>query len=414
MKFLKNENLGVLLSVLIIFLSGFSDELVLALEVILLAIQFKKIKYSKSFFIIIVLILIHAGINVLLGNDTIVLAIKQLLGISISFTYYYSVLDTKEKANSFFKYYIYLSLAVAFLCIIQQIAFKLSLPIIYDLRWLIKDQLMPSIVHYRAAAIFREPSEVALILAPAAFSAMYYFVGKRNQFLKDNFSPLVMIMIMIGYVCTLSTMAFISIIIGSLLIFFEFSRNIKSYLFFFVILAAIGLMYSFIPDFKLRVNDSIRIMFSSDSSGSVNLSNQTLKINEEIAFRSFKNTYGLGGGIGSHQVSYNKLIGLYKIRGIQMYLNKEDANSQFLRLISELGVLGILIVLYFYKKYRKYINEDELMYLLHKMCIIYFILRLIRYGHYFNDGMFAFVVLYMLTSINYYTKKKEKGDKHGL
>lgn len=102
----------------------------------------------------------------------------------------------------------------------------------------------------------------------------------------------------------------------------------------------------------------------------------------------------IGTGLGTHKNSYEKLnpetFNSYRLYG----LNKDDAYSITTRIYSELGLIGILIMIGFiYKNINRY-NVGNM------MALGYILNRLITGGHYTTTGMFLFLFLF------YYTNKQ--------
>ena len=105
----------------------------------------------------------------------------------------------------------------------------------------------------------------------------------------------------------------------------------------------------------------------------------------------------IGTGLGTHKDSYEKLnpsrYSTYRLHG----LNKEDAYSLSIRVFSEFGFIGFIILfLFIYKNY----NQNNI---LNLMTLSYIINACITGGHYTDRGLILFFFLY------YYTNKKNKG-----
>lgn len=398
----------VIISVLLIFLCGFLSEEVILIIQILLLIFAKKITMPKKIVVFFILIAFHATINIAIGNDELILMIKQLVGIFISIIYYYNTIDNMKKVDFFIDVYIKLSIFIAILCILQQVAYVFHLNFIYDLRWIIKEQLPPSNLKYRSTAIFREPSECALVLFPAFFLSIYYFVGKNKIIYKIN--KLSAFIICIAYICTFSSAGYIGAIIGLIIIWIEYKHSLKQIGILLVVGIVVSSLYIYIPDFRTRVDDTFKL-FTDDSLhiSKANISSQTLIINEKVALKNLIYTYGLGSGIGSHSLAYKKMINTIDVQNVVLFLNQEDANSLLLRIVSEFGIIGLLLLLAFVKKYSN-LKYKSIYSTYSKMCVAYIILRMLRYGHYFNDGLWGFIIIYMMIKV---LENQEIGVKDG-
>ena len=68
--------------------------------------------------------------------------------------------------------------------------------------------------------------------------------------------------------------------------------------------------------------------------------------NYNAAKQNFKENPLFGTGLGSHEFAYEKYNLSEKIGGIYQF-NTTDANSMFLRVVSEAGLIGILFLILF-------------------------------------------------------------------
>ena len=102
----KYNKILILISVSLIFLCGIiPEELILVIQLFLI-ILLKKLKMPKKFLIILLFIVIHATINIAIGNNNLALMLKQIIGISISFIFYYNIIKDNEDIDIFFNIYL--------------------------------------------------------------------------------------------------------------------------------------------------------------------------------------------------------------------------------------------------------------------------------------------------------------------
>jgi O-antigen ligase len=135
------------------------------------------------------------------------------------------------------------------------------------------------------------------------------------------------------------------------------------------------------------------------------LSTYALLSNFFITVKVFKESPFFGNGLGSHQISHSKYID--KLSGVEDFynsyyerfidLNAADANSLFLRIISEVGILGLVLVIYFLVKF--YCNASN-NYIISRSILIYILYKLFREGHYFSPEMYFFICIYYFNSIS--------------
>ncbi|MEG0618950.1 MAG: hypothetical protein RR557_06610 [Bacilli bacterium] len=399
---IKLEKIYLFISILLIFLNDiFTPEVILLLELIIFLLLRKSNKISIFLSIFILLISLHGLIGILVKNNEFSLFARQFIGIIGNLIFYLSVINNNNYFNAI-RIYTKLSLIIAIFAIIQQVSYLFGISIIYDLRWLIADQLPPS-TFYRSATIFTEASACALVLAPTMFLCLYRLIGKNknNSILPSKF---VSIIVIIGFISTFSSSGYIGIAISIVLIWMEYKHSLKQVLLLFILLILFFLAYFTVEWFKIRIDETLLIFFSNDISKNINLSSQTLFVNYKIALYNFFSTFGFGSGLGSHIVAYQKFIGNIDTSNIVLLLNQEDANSLLLRIISETGLFGIAFSTYFLVVF--YSKNNSMNSIVSKMCLMYFFMRLLRYGHYFNMGMFFFIAIYIVASNKYKIHKQ--------
>ena len=155
-------------------------------------------------------------------------------------------------------------------------------------------------------------------------------------------------------------------------------------------------------NFKLRYDqtlESLKVFKTKEFERTVNSSSYALLSNAYIAINNFLD-HPLGTGLGSYETRYD----VYKKDLILPYnievnksdeLNKADANSLFLRMLSDLGVFGIFLILSFFYLYylllKKKTSDFGIIYGL----LAYFLLKLIRQGHYFPQEFYFFMFLFL-------------------
>ncbi len=405
-------------AVFLFFLSAYiTPEVACAIQVILLLIFVRKIQLSKKVLLIGVLLLIHGTINIFLGNVTVVLFAKQLIGISVSFIFYYTIV--KRGFMPMIKFYLFLAVVVSLIAIMQQLAYFANILVLCDLRWLVPGQQSPyggGVLGCRAAAIFAEPSACATFLLPSVFLSIYHFIGRYNHLTCEFLSRRVSILLISGLLVTFSSVGYLGLLAALGVIFLEYKHTLKQVGVLVVALAAVVGLYCNINVFKMRVDDTLNILFTGNFQN-VNLSSQTIYLNAIVAWESFLNTFGFGGGLGSHGISYQKYVTSVNATGVNLFLNQTDANSLFSRVLSELGLIGLISVFYFlFKFYARRCNS--IYFVINKMCLPVFAIRLIRRGHYFNEGIWFFVVLYYFSckEVEKYLQNRNLDDntKNGL
>lgn len=373
---------------------------------ILYILYYRNISFNRDFLLILFILASTSIMNVYLGNNTLSLLTKQVLGILITGTAYYLLIKVNRfKIEKLFRIYLKIALIVACIGLFQEFSFLIGFKKGYDYRWLIqKWGFFPATGGMlRVNSIFMEPAHFAISMAPA------FFVSLSNIFKKNHFcliSKWKNIIIILTYVLTFSSIGYIAILLSLILLFCHYIRKPKHLLFFLIIIfSLVYSAYYFSQEIRMRVDDSISIINRSKKVYKSHLSIYAIVSNTYIAYKSFIDNPLFGHGLGSHTVSYDKFVrtglsGLFWQNGYPQ-VNKEDASSLFLRLISETGLFGITFFLYFIFKYRLKDCNDKNLQIANNAIFILFILQLLRQGHYFYNGFFFFVWIYYFTYKTY-------------
>lgn len=243
----------------------------------------------------------------------------------------------------------------------------------------------------RVRSLLLEPAHFAGIILPAFFYTLSNFKTQKKKFFVFFFTLLF----------TFSTIAYIGLFLSFLFVGGGRSIIIKIVVAVFVLL---GFFYAYtvVKDFKMRLDDTL-VAFSDNRKsevGDLNLSTYTLYANYFVTTEVLKDNPIFGHGVASHPESYRTYIkDMYSSNSTT--LNMEDANSLMLRILSEMGVLGFLLVAVFIS--RNYVNDVDF---IAKSILFYFFYKLFREGHYFSPEMYFFVVLYLQNMQSFKLKNK--------
>lgn len=376
----------------------FYDSYILVLLfLVFYVIRYRRVEINPSFLIIVLILTISSLVNVWFGKDTELLMLKQVLGILVTGTAYYLLIKINGyDVKKLFKIYLQIALIVAAIGIFQEYSFLIGFKNGYDYSGFIPMwRCVPATGGMlRLNSIFMEPSHYAITMAPALFVSMSNILRKRQVFLNTWVGSIVII---ISYILTFSTVAYIAIVIGVLL--FVNIRDFKNLIILSIVTSALMYAaYRYEPEIHMRVDSTIGVATGSKDLTSSHLSVYTIVSNGFVAFKSFMSDPIFGSGLGSHPLSYDKFIhriGLNDFWSLSYTLvNRMDAGSLFLRLLSETGLFGLIAVLYFVFKFRLKIGDKKELPILSNAVFILFVLQLLKQGHYFYDGLFFFVWMY--------------------
>ncbi len=212
---------------------------------------------------------------------------------------------------------------------------------------------------YRINSLIDEPSHFAGYLGLVAGLALIRLgiLGKdRGSILSSVISYRSSMLILLAFLMSFSMLGYLLlsiILIATLFLSRRFS--FKNFFRVFGVLVIIGIsVFSLVtltgPEFKTKFS-TIHLIWSAQSEG-VNsveveaISALAVAINTEVMRKNIVKSPLIGIGLGAHPDSFEKEAPSYiNLDSVLKSLNKEDAASLLLRLLSETGVLGMFLFL---------------------------------------------------------------------
>lgn len=284
----------------------------------------------------------------------------------------------------------------------------------------------------RLNSTFTEPAYFGSSIAPAFFIALYELFFRKEVFLTRTKC----IVIIAAYLLTFSSLAYIGIFVTVLL--FALNYGAVRYFFFAVPVAVImfAVAYTNVKDFRVRI-DGMRALFvegivEKELSGNMSKGARLLKVsrvltkihgssfvlynNTHVAIENFKQNPLFGSGLGSHEIAFEKYNLNYMLGGIYDF-NAPDANSMFLRILSEVGLMGVIFIFMFVAKFFVSKNigyeEDETYWLISNAILVIIITQLMRQGNYTFNGFIFLAYMYYYNRMNYnaYVEERQKAQR---
>ena len=373
-------------------------------------LRYPNVGINSTFLIILIALTFFSLVNVCLGNVPPFLVAKPVLGILITGTAYYLLIKiNKYEIDKLFKIYLRIALIVAVIGICQEISYLVGFKSGYDYSDIISKWAFMTNTGgmLRVNSIFMEPSHFAISMAPAFFVSLLSISRKHPLYLKTKVGRMGSIIVVISYILTFSAVAYLAILISLVLIFFNV-RKLR-YLLLVVIPVVIYAAYAYMPEIRMRVDDTIGVATGSTKAAESHLSVYAFVSNAFVAYKSFIDNPLFGRGLGSHPISYDEFIRSGASGGFWQEdypeANKKDAGSLLLRVTSEAGLFGIIVVLYFVFKCRVKTSDSKNLRIISNAIFVMFMIQLLRQGHYFYNGFFFFVWLY------YFAYKIDKGSR---
>jgi hypothetical protein len=334
---------------------------------------------NKNMLVVYCFLLIHGSIMYLILRNPIGSLFAQLIGVILSSFYYYNFIrlyNTKD----LFQTYVSIAFYIAFL----------ALPMFY----LDINTFTPG----RLNGILLEPAHYATIMLPAIYVSL-----KKKMYFK-------FFIILITVLLSKSSVGYIGLVLIMLLPLLKVKYFLKYSMVAFVVLG-VSSFYVYtqwdIPADENKGNALVRRIKQTQESliavnngkfkQNTNLSSYALLSNVFVSKNIFLH-YPLGAGLGSYKYEYEKVYPelsppKYLIKQNLSKINKQDANSLFLRIWADLGIFALLIMLYFiyrsYKLFKKdYKTEGQ-------STFFYLVIKLFREGHYFPPEFYFFVLIFL-------------------
>jgi hypothetical protein len=390
---------SIFVSSIVFFTSPFEGYLHYIIFLLLLPFFIGKYGFPKAPFQILALPFIASVFQVMMGNDTWFLFLKIFIGMMLSMTfYYYVILHYDYDIEKMFALYLKWAYWTAIIGIIQYVSYRVNFAPGYDYSWILNKTT--GITGGRICSIYGEPSQLAIMLSPAVFVAIVNLIRKQQYGYKNYQNYIILITFYIaksstGYIGVFFAIVVIGLNIGYI-----------SYLVAFIFVGIIGSFaaYNSIDEVKSRADAAINLWVYQDFSiKNVNTSSFVQYNNAYVAYENLKEHPFFGTGLGSHPVAYEKysLTNTDKISLKNFNNNTSDANSIFLRLMSETGLVGVLFMLAIV--FRCFVgsggNYENNLWIISGALLTLIFLYLLRQGNYFYNGFPFFVWLYYYTKV---------------
>lgn len=337
--------------------------------------------------------------------------IKQLVNVSFSLIalYYVFVLADFDLSNLVQKYVVVSKIVVV-------IGFVQVLMFLFD-----KGQLYLSVfqflkdsnITFRFQSVCQEPSYAGYVLAPVAFMSFHRIFYGSSEFLNRRWA----FMIIGAYVLTFSLVAYVGIVLMVLMLYFKNFSYQRLYL-FGVLLAGIAFFsvfsYKNIPLLRVRIDDTFFAyaggITNYDIYTKVNLSTYAILSNLYVTTSTVAEHPMTGTGLGTYSIAYDHYLPA-RMKAFST-INSGEGSSMGFRLLTETGLLGFGLFLYFLYKFRIKGQPYEspamdLLWMMNTGIFVMTVLLLIRHGHYTTQGRLFFFLFYYFAYRAYVEKEKE-------
>lgn len=366
--------------------------------------------FPRHFISIFFILLVSGMLNIILENNTFPLFIKIFLGLFFSYLfYYYVIVQSGYNIEKLFQLYLKGCYIVSLIGVIQFISYVIGFTYGYDYSWIFNKWGLIKGGNWgiRINSVFPEPTYFATCVSAAMFVAMYNLAMKNTYYLSKFQSTIIIII----YFLTFSGVAYLAIFIAIVLLLINFGF-IRYFLIFIPMLMGVFFyLHSNVREFRERYSSTVDIFTTGYFKvGKTHGSSIILYDNYQVAVKNFTNNFLVGTGLGSHPVAFKKYSITKDLGIVGISQNNLDANSMFLRLLSETGLFGIaLMLIILFRCFIKRAPEGSALipdhyWVISSAIFVMIFVSLFRQGHYFLNGFPFFIWLYYYNYINY---KKE-------
>jgi hypothetical protein len=389
-------------------------EFYLAYFIFVMYFPFFFVKYGiPKWPVLLFLPLLISGIMYCLtGDNTTQQFFKIFIGFFASCMFYHYVIQAFDfDLKLLFKYYMKSAYIVTIIGVVQLVSYAVGFKPGYNYLWIF-NKWNPSFggLGVRMSSVLSEPAYFAAVIAPAFFVSVYNVTQRKNIFINKFQSYLIMII----YPLSFSSLGILAIFLT--IIFLLLNLGFMRYAAVFLPLLYVIIDYSYknVPEFRDRWDGTIEI-YTTDNIYSYDIhgSSFVLYNNSHVAWQNFIRHPLMGTGLGSHPIAFDKYTLTQLDGAVQIDFNKMDANSMLLRLLSETGLYGVLLMTGLIIRcwiFKPSAADDEIWVMSSGLALI-IIIYLIRQGHYFLNGFPLFLWMFYYLYIYNRARKRENQEE---
>lgn len=336
--------------------------------------------------------------------------IKFFAGTGATFLFfYYYVKEFDYDVKRLFTFYMKCCVFTCIHFFLQLFFFKIGFEPGYDVTILTGRQNvgMDPDYEFLPASFLGEPSGIATVLSPAFFVGLHNLLKLRRVFI----GFLESLIIVLAVVFSFSSTGYIAVFATLVLLLINYA-NIKTVMLATIIgFSGFLLLYQSVPRFRLRFDDARDVFIHKQIHDPKQLKNGSVMIlfnNLQVSLNNLSAHPLFGTGFGSHPAAFDRYNEFSEDEVWWAEMNKEDACSMFIRLMSETGILGLVLLFFFLVRFgvsRQSAVAPE-QWIISKALLVMFIVTLLRQGNYIIYGFPFFFLLY------YYTHKINSGSNH--
>ena len=251
----------------------------------------------------------------------------------------------------------------------------------------------------RLASTLGEPTYFANIVLPAGVVAMFRLVVKSQSgigiaYLTKRKSLVFILALLLTY----SAIAFLGLFLGGILLLLRHGAIRYAIIIPFILIFARVVIFQ-VPELEDRYQCVLSVSTEEKQTGDFHGSSFILFNHAYITWMNLKENPLFGTGLGTHPIATEK----YSLgnKGVEYHYrtqNAQDASSMLLRILSELGFFGGILVFIFLKRnFIPRVPEDPVLWLISTAIFVTILMQLLRQGNYILNGFPFFVLGYVFT-----------------
>ena len=354
----------------------------------LILLTINRLNIHRNHILALLALSVFSVVGARLSETPLTAPASQILGISVLSIYFFSALTNLDLSlQRWMELYMRAAFALAVFALITWPAISLYTG------------------DFRLRAVYTEPSFYINATMPAMGYCLNRFIQERR------YGPETLIFFL-TYILADSSLGFLGLMLTALLSYAPRLRGWQILAGGAILAALVGGLYFASTNFRLRANDTVVAIATQDVSGT-NASTFALLSNVYVTSQSFLEHPLTGIGIGGFAHAYDKYIG--GVTGadlndlVSMELNREDGNSMFLRVATELGLPGLAVLFGFLIVCARVEGAPYLH--IRNAILPYLLIRMGRGGHYFTVELYFFVGIYLLNYMQSRAAKKRPNEQ---
>ena len=251
----------------------------------------------------------------------------------------------------------------------------------------------------RLASLLGEPTYFANIVLPAGVVAMMRLVVKKNVGIGiDYMTKRKAVVFTISLLLTYSGIAFLGLLLGGILLLLRHGA-IRYAIVIPLILVIARIIIFQVPELEERYQGVLSVSSEKSQTGEFHGSSFILFNHAYITWMNLNENPLFGTGLGTHSLATDKFsLGNEGVEYHYRTQNAQDASSMLLRILSELGILGgILVFIFLRRNFIPRVPDDPVLWLISTAIFVTIVMQLLRQGNYILNGFPFFVLGFVFT-----------------